>query len=182
MPHPRALNARRATTSNFVLHGCETLPVEKWACDERTHWCYHRKSRNFLSVPDLKKQQNDHRWCSKGEERLHDMSTVVAADLTAATPIDRRQIIADWRKPKLGRLWKSSLATHAQLAANAVDMLESVNVTCRFTEVRALDLLMEETMTRHGRSLLITRATACTMRTGGELHESASGGQEQRSN
>ena len=30
---------------------------------------------------------------------------------------------------------------------------------CRFTEVRALDLLMEETMTCHGRSLFITRAT-----------------------
>ena len=74
------------------------------------------------------KTKNDHRWWSKGEERLHDISTVVAADLTAATPIDRRQIIADWRKPKLGRLWKSSLASHAQLAANAVDMLESVNV------------------------------------------------------
>ena len=47
---------------------------------------------------------------------------------------------------------------------------------CRFTEVRALDPLMEETMTRHGRSLLITRATACTMRTSGEFHDSGSGG------
>ena len=31
---------------------------------------------------------------------------------------------------------------------------------CRFTEVRALDLLMEEPMARHGRSLLIPRAAA----------------------
>ena len=76
----------------------------------------------LLSVPDLKKQnkKNDHKWWSIPEERLREMSTVVAADLTAATPIDRRQIIADWRRPKLGRLWKSSWAAQTQHAANAV--------------------------------------------------------------
>ena len=122
MPHPCAL------TSNFVLHGCETLPMEKRACDERNHLCCHGKLRNFLSVPDLKKQRTTTPGGPYLKKGLHDMSTVVAADLTAATPVDRRQIIADWRKPKFGRLWKSSLASHAQLAANAVDMLESVNV------------------------------------------------------
>ena len=50
---------------------------------------------------------------------------------------------------------------------------------CRFSEVRALDPLMEETMTRHGRSLLITRATACTMRARVEFQDMGSGGQEQ---
>ena len=80
----------------------------------------------------LEQKPNNKRTTGGGPKVKKDCTTcptVVAADLTAATPADRRQIIADWRKPKLGRLWKSSLATHAQLAANAVDMLESVNVT-----------------------------------------------------
>ena len=101
---------------------------------------------------------------------------MVAAKLIVAKSTSRRTIKIDWRRRKLGRLWKSSWAAQTQHAANAVDVLESVNVIVASHMPATLNQRVEEMVTHHGPSLLITRATACTMRTRGELHDSRSGG------
>ena len=72
---------------------------------------------------------------------------------------------------KLGRLCTSTLGAHAYCAANAVDMFETVKVHVASRRSATLDILMEKTMTRHGRSLLTSDAEACKVRSRTDLHD-----------
>ena len=91
--------------------------------------------------------------------------------MTAATSIDHRTVILGWNTPELGRWRTLTSGAQAHCTAHAVDMLESVKVHVASRRSATLNILMEETMTRHGRSLLASNAEACKMRSGADLYD-----------